>query len=79
MTCGSHRATPSTAFHRLVGWVSPEGAAQVGSHGYPGLYPPQLVLEHLVPIEQRCVELVRAVYLESDQLKVDISSNLEHV
>ena len=38
----------------------PWGAAHVVCRGYPGLYPPQLVLERLVPVVQRRLELVRA-------------------
>ena len=45
---------------RLVGWAAPEGAAHVVCRGYPGSYPPQLVLERLVPIVQRRLELFRA-------------------
>ena len=44
----------------LVGWATSDGAAHVVYHGYPGSYPPQLVLERLLPVVQRRLELVRA-------------------
>ena len=44
----------------LVGWAAPGGVAHVVCRGYPGSYPPQLVPERLVPVVQRCLELVRA-------------------
>ena len=43
-----------------MGWAAPKGAAHVVCYGYPGLYPPQLVPERLIPVVQRRLELVRA-------------------
>ena len=37
------------------------GAAHMVCRGYPGSYPPQLVPERLVPVEQRRLEQVLAV------------------
>ena len=42
----------------LVGWATSDGAAHVLSYGYQGSYPPQLVLEGLVSVVQRRLELV---------------------
>ena len=52
---------------RLLGWDAPRGVAHVVYHGYPGSYPPQLVLERLVPIAQRRLELVRAGANKAEQ------------
>ena len=60
MSCGSHQAESCPARLHLVGWAAPGGTAHVVCRGYPGSYPPQLVLERLVPIVQRRHELVRA-------------------
>ena len=51
----------------LVGWATSDGAAQVVYCGYPGSYPPQLVLERLVSIVQRRLELVRAGANKAEQ------------
>ena len=53
----------------LVGWAAPKGAAHVVCYGYPGLYPPQLVPERLIPVVQRRLELVRAGANRAEQLK----------
>ena len=60
MSCGRRRAESCPAKLRLVGWATPGGAAHMVCRGYPGLYPPQLVPERLVPVVQRHLELVRA-------------------
>ena len=60
MSCGARRAVPCTVGLRLVGWTTPGSAAHVVCHGYPGSYPPQLVLERLVSAVQRRLELIRA-------------------
>ena len=52
---------------RLVGWAAPGGAAHVVCHGYPGSYTPQLVPEHLVPVVQRRLELVRVGANDAEQ------------
>ena len=52
------RAAPCSARLRIVGWVTSEGAAHVVCRGNPGSYPPQLVLERLVSVVQRRLELV---------------------
>ena len=59
MSCGTRQAVPCAVGLRLVGWTTPKGVAHVVYHGYPGLNPPQLVLECLVCAVQRCLELVR--------------------
>ena len=68
MSCGTRRAVPCTVSFRLVGWTTPGGAAHVVCRGYPGLYPPQLVPEHLVSAVQRHLELVRAGVNKAEQL-----------
>ena len=51
----------------LVGWATSDGAAHVLSYGYQGSYPPQLVLEGLVSVVQRRLELVRAGANKAEQ------------
>ena len=68
MSCGRHRAKSCPARLRLVGWATPGGTAHVVYRGYPGSYPPQLVLEHLVPIVQRHFELAQGGVNEAEQL-----------
>ena len=51
----------------LVGRASPGGVAHMVCRGYPGSYPPQLVPEHLVPVVQRRLELVRAGAIKDEQ------------
>ena len=58
MSCGNRRAESCPIRRYLVGWVAPEGTTHVVCGGYPGLYPTQLVPEHLVPIVQRRYALV---------------------
>ena len=58
MSYERHRAESCPTRLHLVGWAALEGAAYVVYHGYPGSYPPQLVLERLVSAVQRCLELV---------------------
>ena len=60
MSCERRRLESCPARLRLMGWAAPEGTAHVVCRGYLGSYPPQLVPKHLVPIVQRCLELVRA-------------------
>ena len=60
MSCGRRRAESCPVRLRLVGWATPGGVAHVVYHGYPGLYPPQLVLERLAFVVQCHLELVRA-------------------
>ena len=67
MSCGRRRTDSCPASLRLVGWTAPGGAAHVVCHGYPELYPPQLVLERLVPVTQRRLELVRAGTNKAEQ------------
>ena len=67
MSCGRRRAESCPARLHLVGWAAPRGAAHVVYRGYPGLYPPQLVPEHLVSIVQRRLELVRAGANKAEQ------------
>ena len=43
-----------------MGWTTPDGAAHVVCHGYPGSYPPQLVPERLISAVQRRLELIQA-------------------
>ena len=50
-----------------MGWAIPRGVAHVVYHGYPGSYPPQLILERHVPIVQRCLELVQAGANKAEQ------------
>ena len=59
MSCGRRQVESCPTRLRLVGWATPKGAAHVVSRGYPGSYPPQLVLEHLVPVVQHRLELVQ--------------------
>ena len=59
MSCGTRRAVPYTVSLRLVGWTTPGSIAHVVYRGYPGSYPPQLVLERLVSTVQCRLELVR--------------------
>ena len=51
----------------LVGWATSDGVAHVLSYGYRGSYPPQLVLERLVSVVQRRLELVRAGANKAEQ------------
>ena len=67
MSCGRRRPESCPARLRLVGWAAPEGAAHVVCRGYPGSYPPQLVLERLIPVVQRRLELVQAGANEAEQ------------
>ena len=50
----------------LVGWATSDGAAYVLSCGYRGSYPPRLVLERLISLEQHRLELIQAVQLAVD-------------
>ena len=67
MSCERRRPESCPARLCLVGWVAPEGTTHVVCGGYPGLYPTQLVPEHLVPIVQRRLELVQAGANEAEQ------------
>ena len=67
MSCDARQAVPCTVGLRLLGWTAPGGVAHVAYHGYPGSYPPQLVLEHLVPVVQCRLELVRASANKAEQ------------
>ena len=67
VSCRMRRAASCPARLHLVGWAATRGAAHVVCHGYPGSYPPQLVPEHLVPVVQRRLELVRAGANEAEQ------------
>ena len=67
MSCKRHRVESCPARLRLVGWAAPMGVAHVVCHGYPGSYPPQLVPECLVPIEQRRLVLVGAGANKAEQ------------
>ena len=58
---------PCTVGLRLVGWTAPGSAAHVVCRGYPGSYPPQLVLERLVSAVQRRLELIRAGINKAEQ------------
>ena len=68
MSCGRRRAELCPARLHLVGWATPRGVAHVVCHGYPGLYPPQLVPERLVSVVQHRLELVRAGANKAEQL-----------
>ena len=57
-----------------MGWTVLDRAAHVPCRGYLGLYPPQLIPERIVSFEQRCLEQVRALLREADQLTGDPSS-----
>ena len=67
MSCERRRAESCLARLLLVGWATPRGVAHVVCRGYPGSYPPQLVPEHLVPVVQRRLELVRAAVNDAEQ------------
>ena len=67
MSCGTRRAVPCTIGLRLVGWTAPGSAAHVVCRGYPGSYPPQLVLERLISAVQRRLELIRAGINKAEQ------------
>jgi hypothetical protein len=52
----------------VIYWAGPPLAARpMWSLWVSGVIPPQLVPEHLVSAEQRCLELVRAVQRVADQ------------
>ena len=51
----------------LVGRAAPGGVAHMVCRGYPGLYLPQLVPEHLASVMQRHLELVRAGANKAEQ------------
>ena len=67
MSYGRHRAESCPVRLHLVGWDAPGVTTHVVCCGYPRSYPPQLVLEHLVPIVQHRLELVRAGANEAEQ------------
>ena len=67
MSCGRLQAESCPARLLLVGWAALRGVAHVVCHGYPGSYPPQLVPEHLVPVVQRRLEIVRAGANKAEQ------------